>query len=164
VVNSHFTLSGRFLTIYHYQREASYPLLLYLGHNDFNFDPPFICKNSHPGLTILELGAGTGIVTSRIVDTVATRKQDIVISTDLPEVCPLLEANLKEAFNYPEQHRGIVRVRPLTWGNAYHATEIGMELGLTMSAANSHGGSYLTHIVCSDLVRRLLPRAFDVIG
>jgi hypothetical protein len=97
----------------------------------------------------MELGAGTGIVTSRIIETVATREQDIVISTDLPEVCPLLEANLR---NYTGQHCSTVRVRPLAWGNARHAIEIGTELGLDMSAVALHERHYLTHIVCSDLV------------
>lgn len=102
-------------------------------------------------VTILELGAGTGIVTSRIIETVATGKQDIVISTDLPEVCPLLEANLKGTLNHPG-YRQAVRVRPLAWGNSRHAIEIGKELGLVMPAANSRDPRYLTHIVCSDLV------------
>jgi len=127
-------------------------MLLYLGHNDWDFDPPFIGKRLQPMMTILELGAGTGIVTSRIHETVATREQDIVISTDLPDVCPLLETNLKETLSHTVPPCSTLRVRPLAWGNACHAIEIGTELGLAMDSREPH---YLTHIVCSDLVCNL---------
>jgi hypothetical protein len=126
-----------------------------LGHNDWIFDPPFAGERFHPMLTILELGAGTGIVTSRIIEAVATREQDIVISTDLPEVCPLLEANLEQTLSHGTRHRTTLRVRPLAWGNARHAIEIGTELGLAMPAMNLLEPHYLTHILCSDLVCNL---------
>jgi hypothetical protein len=151
-VNSHFYHHLAESSLLHCQREASYPLLLYLGHNDWNFDPPFVNEALQSTVTILELGAGTGIVTSRIIETVATSKQDIVISTDLPEVCPLLEANLKETLIHPGRYHQAVHVRPLAWGNSRHAIEIGKELGLVVSVANSREPRYLTHIVCSDLV------------
>jgi hypothetical protein len=130
-------------------------MLLYLGHNDWDFDPAFLDKKSQSMNTILELGAGTGIVTSGIVETVATCEQDVVISTDLPEVCPLLEANLRETLNRTGPRCCTVRVRPLTWGNPHHATEIGKEIGLAISAMDSDEPRYLTHIVCSDLVCNL---------
>jgi Lysine methyltransferase len=131
-------------------------MLLYLGHNDWDFDPPFL-DNLQSMNTILELGAGTGMVTSGIVETVATCEQNIVISTDLPEVCPLLEANLRETLNRTRPRCCTVRVRPLTWGNAHHAIEIGKEFGLAMSAVDSYEPRYLTHIVCSDLVCTCMP-------
>ena len=151
-MNCHFYRDLAESLLSDYLREASYPLLLYLGHNEWNFDPPFAGRlgELQPMFTILELGAGTGIVTSKIIETVATREQDIVISTDLPEVCQLLEANLKEILS--RKACSTVRVRPLAWGNSDHAIEIGTELGLTMSAVNCHEPRYLTHIVCSDLV------------
>jgi len=127
-------------------------MLLYLGHNDWDFDPPFLDKKLQSMNAILELGAGTGIVTSGIVETVATCEQDVIISTDLPEVCPLLEANLRETLNRTGPRCCTVHVRPLTWGNAHHATEIGKEFGPAMSAADLDKPRYLTHIVCSDLV------------
>ena len=130
-------------------------MLLYFGHDDWIFDPPFAGERCHPMLTILELGAGTGIVTSRIIEAVATREQDIVISTDLPEVCPLLEANLEQTPSHDTRHHSTLLVRPLAWGNARHAIEIGTELGLAMPAMNSLEPHYLTHIVCSDLVCNL---------
>lgn len=145
----------RILPIHCQTREASYPLLQYLGQNSdqpWEFDPPFVRTGSHAKLTILDVGAGMGIVTSKLRDTVANRDYDIVIATDLPEVCPLLEDNLQSLIS----DKGAVRVRPLTWGNRNHAIEIGTELGLLSSESSistwGREARYLTHIVCSDLV------------
>jgi hypothetical protein len=137
-------------------REASYPLLQYLSQGDgghsWEFDPPFVNDASPTKLTILDLGAGTGIVTSKIRDIVANRDHDIVIATDLAEVCPLLEENLQGLIN----NNGGVRVRPLKWGDKNDANEIGTELGLLISnsarGGDAHEPRHLTHIVCSDLV------------
>jgi len=58
------------------------------------------------------------------------------VLTDLPEVCPLLQANA--------QGYAGVEVRPLAWGCAAHAQAVRDELALTP----------VSHIICSDLVCR----------
>lgn len=55
------------------------------------------------------------------------------------QVCPLLEENLR---GNPKR----LVIRPLSWGNAEEARQIHSEL-------ISETGRFLTHIVCSDLVR-----------
>lgn len=108
-------------------------------------------------LAILELGAGTGIVTSRIIETVANGEKDVVISTDLPEVCPLLETNLKELLGESHQRANGLSVRPLAWGNRDHATRILEDLrGSSTSEQKFQSTPWLTHIVCSDLVRVII--------
>ena len=71
---------------------------------------------------------------------------DILIATDLKNVCPLLDENLSTAAgksqrtDHPTGPR--ILVRPLEWGNPDHALKVFTEL-------NSRS---LTHIICSDLV------------
>lgn len=70
---------------------------------------------------------------------------DILIATDLENVCPLLDENLSTAVNKsPRIGRPSpqILVRPLEWGNPDHAVKIFNELGPRS----------LTHIICSDLV------------
>ena len=70
---------------------------------------------------------------------------DILIATDLDNVCPLLEENLSSTakrfwkINHTSPQ---VLVRPLEWGSYNHAFKILNELG----------SRNLTHIICSDLV------------
>ncbi|KAI9000444.1 hypothetical protein BD414DRAFT_471585 [Trametes punicea] len=68
-------------------------------------------------------------------------KRDLLIVTDLPEVCTLLEANLR-AYS-------AIWIRPLAWGSTAHVRLISEELGLTKPAASPR---YPTHILCSDLI------------
>ncbi|KAL6301369.1 hypothetical protein BKA93DRAFT_887465 [Sparassis latifolia] len=132
--------------------EASYAILAYVdrpphGETDVEFDPPpFTNSRLSRRLTVLELGSGTGLVASRIADRCALEEQHhLVVATDLPEVCPLLESNL-----YRHQS---VRVRPLAWGNRAHTLDIASDLALPGTAPPSAGSPrYPTHIVCSDLV------------
>ncbi|KAA1477186.1 hypothetical protein DENSPDRAFT_786231 [Dentipellis sp. KUC8613] len=125
--------------------EAAYAMLRYLDPPDPHpeFDPPFdpscgaspeTSTGSDTPLTILELGAGTGIVGFALARRLHAR--DMVVVTDLPEVCPLLEDGRQRTLT--------VRVRPLAWGNEGHARAIMEEL--------RRAGRRLTHVVCSDLV------------
>lgn len=113
-------------------------------------------KSKSP-LAILELGAGTGIVTSRILEMVADGARDVVISTDLPEVCPLLEANLKGLLGESNQRSDGLFIRPLAWGNRDHAIRILEDLQRSaISEQKPQCKPWLTHVVCSDLVRAII--------
>jgi hypothetical protein len=89
-------------------------------------------------ITAIELGSGTGIVAAELSSYL--RKDDVLIATDLPSVCPLLEENLKAAG--PS-----VLTRPLAWGTFEHAQAIHKELSSESSSSRP-----FTHILCSDLV------------
>jgi len=126
--------------------EAAYAMKTYLNPSaEFTFDPPFL---SYTGpLRILELGSGIGIVAAQLAEQL-TGEDDLMIVTDLPEVCPLLERNLQ---THGVAHRAgplpNILVRPLSWGNLKHALSIHTELS-DMSPSHCP----LTHIICSDLV------------
>lgn len=83
----------------------------------FEFDPPFpmSMSNATSPLTIVELGSGTGVVGIALAEKLARleRTQDHIILTDLPEVCPLLEANLPQR---PPYLKSALFARPLAWG------------------------------------------------
>lgn len=115
--------------------------------------PCFLPEGGRRPLTILELGSGTGIVAAKIAEILRVDKPggDLIIATDLPEVCPLLTENLRLFPHCLENQTASDRVlvRPLTWGNAEHAIAVVSEIA-SMSIENSP--RYLTHIVCSDLV------------
>ncbi|KAG7089407.1 hypothetical protein E1B28_011095 [Marasmius oreades] len=115
--------------------EAAYAINLYLNPPpSYLFDPPFLnAPDKRPEFTIIELGSGSGLVGS-IISRSMTEK-DILVLTDLPEVCSLLESNVKNSRR--------VDVRPLAWGNAEDAIKIAREL---------LQGRSLTHVLCSDLV------------
>lgn len=130
-------------------REAAYAMLIYLstpvGHQ---FDPPFLDPLCLRPLTIVELGAGTGIVAFQLAEVLAGRDaRDTIIMTDLPDVCPLLEQNSAKRFKadmgWPD-----LRVHPLAWGDAQHANQLLDTLPL--STVDRPRG--FTHIICSDLV------------
>lgn len=97
---------------------------------------------------MLELGSGTGYVGLKLVETLRmTKSNDLVILTDLPDVCPLLEDNL--SIQSHDQYTASVDcecwVRPLPWGDNQYATQLAEEL-------DSMRASPLSHIICSDLV------------
>ena len=126
-------------------REAAYIMDLYVRNPlNWDFDPCFSAAWQTGPCTVLELGSGTGIVGSRIADEFAQRGKDVVIVTDLPDVCPLLEVNLSRQL----AGDGVIHVRPLAWGNLEHALHVASEL---RSFSDGHS-RVLTHIVCSDLV------------
>lgn len=124
-------------------REAAYALKTYLNNEAsscLEFDPPFVSE-AEPSC-VLELGSGTGVVVAQLAE-LFSAEGDVVVATDLPEVCTLLEKNL-EAYLCSSP---LVLVRPLSWGNLEHALKIHEELSCVLKAS-----SQLTDIVCSDLV------------
>ncbi|KAI0719402.1 putative methyltransferase-domain-containing protein [Cerioporus squamosus] len=130
--------------------EASHAMLAYLDPSSeptLEFDPPPFtrtssrtrapCTAEHP-ITALELGSGTGFVAARVAGWMRP-DLDLLVVTDLPEVCPLLETNLRTC--------PAVRVRPLAWGSREHSSAILQDLSLLAPS-----GRRLTHILCSDLI------------
>ncbi len=102
-------------------------MMLYVRDPDaYEFDPRF---------EVVELGAGTGAAG---LAPAAAHPHARVVLTDLPEVCPLLQANARG-------YAGI-GVRPLSWGCAAHAQALQAEFGLIP----------ISCVICSDLV---CPRA-----
>ncbi|KAF9645985.1 hypothetical protein BDM02DRAFT_379059 [Thelephora ganbajun] len=101
-------------------------------------------------LTVLELGSGTGIIIAKLAEIIDQNANDaptddILIATDLDNVCPLLHENLSSPAKNSrriDQQSPRILVRPLEWGNPSHPLKIFNELG----------SRYLTHIICSDLV------------
>ncbi|KAF5339260.1 hypothetical protein D9758_013335 [Tetrapyrgos nigripes] len=138
--------------------EAAYLLNLYLNppsNSRLVFDPPF--QTRREGSTIVEIGSGSGLVASNVARSL-NPETELLILTDLPEVCPLLEENLASISVELRENakRDVVLVRPLSWGNHQDAFSIASELGLELEPRNfDHSGQqprYLTHILCSDLV------------
>ncbi|KZT01398.1 uncharacterized protein LAESUDRAFT_731255 [Laetiporus sulphureus 93-53] len=130
--------------------EASYAMLAYLnypsGDDLLEFDPPpFTLSNPHSEpLTVVELGSGTGLVASRVAALLKPGR-DLLYATDLPEVCPLLENNLRDCST--------VIVRPLGWGNRDDAVAIASDLQPRPPMSDSSRvGHRITHIICSDLI------------
>ncbi|TFK74132.1 hypothetical protein BDN72DRAFT_955984 [Pluteus cervinus] len=125
--------------------EAAYVLISYAqlsqeSRGTWSFDPPFWGHDRQQEadrlpFTMVELGAGLGIV-SAAISAHLTPQRDIIIATDLPEVCPLLENMLGE-------HSPTLSVRPLAWGNQEHVRNL---------TAEYFTHRPLTHIICSDLV------------
>ncbi|KAJ6531968.1 putative methyltransferase-domain-containing protein [Mycena capillaripes] len=126
--------------------EAAYALNTYLKPpSDHVFDPPLLSDpDPRQDVRMLELGSGTGIVAATMATLLHSR--DVMFVTDLPEVCPLLEQNLK---GHLESNGGSIHVRPLSWGDSQHAASIAAELSNLPMAQDA---PYLTHILCSDLV------------
>jgi len=136
--------------------EAAYVLRQYLSSRDAQaFEPsnPLLRASSGPR-TIIELGSGTGYAGLALARAPVLLRSDVLVLTDLPEVCPLLGRNL---MNARQQSRAPqmpakgkialplqadVRVMSLPWGDleAAHDAKRGLQ------------GRHLTHIVASDLV------------
>ncbi|KAK7033268.1 tumor-related protein [Favolaschia claudopus] len=118
--------------------KAAYALNTYIQPPaDHEFDPPFFASPRSPGtVTMIELGSGTGIVAATVSPML--REGDVLFVTDLLEVCPLLEQNLQRFLD------GAVRVRPLSWGNSIHVSQIAEEISKLPRAR--------LRILCSDLV------------
>ncbi|CCL99289.1 uncharacterized protein FIBRA_01305 [Fibroporia radiculosa] len=135
-----------------YGLEASYALLAYLDPSDhragIEFDPvPFTLATSRPpsqGLVVIELGSGTGLVASRLADGLVPER-DLLLATDLPDVCTLLGSNLAAS--------PAACVCPLSWGNSDDVRSVGSLLGVCISAGELVvSARFPTHIICSDLV------------
>ncbi|EMD33888.1 hypothetical protein CERSUDRAFT_159157 [Gelatoporia subvermispora B] len=135
--------------------EASYAILVYLDRSagsddEVEFDPPPFTSGPRSGgsqLTIVELGSGTGLVAARLAKYVVLRR-DLIIATDLPDVCPLLEHNLCVSSS------DTILVRPLAWGSQDHALQLTRDFGHESASRSDSctGARHLTHIICSDLV------------
>ncbi|KAH8101007.1 putative methyltransferase-domain-containing protein [Cristinia sonorae] len=127
--------------------EAAYAMTAYLQPpKDLTYDPIFH-STSGPSW-IIELGSGTGIVAAQIAEHLAGK--DLVIATDLPEVCPLLERNLQQYIALQESSIPTVLVRPLSWGN--HDDTLRIHEEILHNQQTSLYGAAFTHIICSDLV------------
>ncbi|KAF9068963.1 putative methyltransferase-domain-containing protein [Rhodocollybia butyracea] len=119
--------------------EAAYILNVYINPpQNLTFDPPFHKCNQNR--RIIELGSGSGMIGMNIARSL-TPDRDVLVLTDLEEVCPLLERNLAL-----EDHilRESIHVCPLAWGNSQDAHRILHDV--------SKESIPLTHIICSDLV------------
>ena len=132
-------------------REASHAMLAYLDpSSELEFDPPpptdpqlhtrRATGNVQRSIAAVELGSGTGFVAARVAAWLRP-DLDLLVATDLPEVCPLLETNLRSC--------AAVRVRPLPWGSREHASAIMEEMSLLSPGQASR---QITHVLCSDLV------------
>ncbi|KAH9003145.1 putative methyltransferase-domain-containing protein, partial [Lactarius hatsudake] len=109
--------------------EAAYAMMLYVQDPDaYEFDPQFEFGSES---VVVELGAGTGAAGLALA---ATHPHARVVLTDLPEVCPLLQANARGYAG--------VEVRPLSWGSTEHAQALQTELD----------PAAISCIICSDLV------------
>ncbi|KAI0077075.1 hypothetical protein K474DRAFT_1684499 [Panus rudis PR-1116 ss-1] len=132
--------------------EAAYTMQKYLLNvPQLEFDPLFLPpEDQERDLKILELGSGTGIIVALLAQVLAGR-QDIVIASDLPEVCSLLEKNLAEYLANQSHSRPLqprVEVCPLAWGNSDHVEQLLERL----RAFSKDVAYFITHIICSDLV------------
>ncbi|OBZ62659.1 hypothetical protein A0H81_15023 [Grifola frondosa] len=119
-------------------------MLAYLSSLPGSLEPPPFTTFTSSSLphTIIELGSGTGFLAARIARLLHP-DTDLLIATDLPSVCPLLQKNLHDL--------PVVQVQPLAWGNAHHASALATDLGLNIHNSN-RPARYPTHILCSDLV------------
>ncbi|KAI0749661.1 hypothetical protein C8Q80DRAFT_1163279 [Daedaleopsis nitida] len=132
--------------------EASHAMLAYLDPSthsilDIEFDPPPFTgaargspADEQRPITVLELGSGTGFVATRVAEWLRP-DLDLLVATDLPDVCPMLDTNLRSC--------AAAKVRALPWGSREHASAILEELG---SMPPSGRARQLTHVLCSDLV------------
>ncbi|PPQ89324.1 hypothetical protein CVT25_003161 [Psilocybe cyanescens] len=134
--------------------EAAYAMSLYIqppGH--LMFDPPIVdVSRQADSIVMIELGSGTGLVASSIAKLLRPG-QDHLLVTDLPEVCPLLEDNLRSikksvGANIPD--KDTIVIRPLSWGSQDDAAAIASEF--FRQSKNYDDFGTLTHIICSDLV------------
>ena len=114
-------------------------MMLYVRDLDaYEFDPQF--EFGAEGV-VVELGAGTGAAGLALA---AAHPQARVVLTDLPEVCPLLQANAQGFAG--------VHVRPLSWGCAAHAEALQVEFG----------PAPISCVICSDLVCQMGQRVLTV--
>lgn len=122
--------------------EASYLLQRYLtSPSSDQFEPPCLdlFGYNHKN-TIIELGAGVGLVGIHLAQQLQHYQSTHVILTDLHNVLPLLARNASKAGVFGNS----VKVKPLPWGSESDAQAI-------LSTAQKESRP-VTHILCSDLV------------
>lgn len=148
-------------------REAAQLMVRYFDLSlgtEYLFDPPcslFTAENDTRH-TIVELGSGTGYVSLRLAEKLLRlqNRHDVLIITDLPEVCPLIKKSLRVERNkwstsalFPTtSNTDFIKVLPLPWGSVKGAESLSK---LLSDSSPGHERRQLTHIVCSDLVRSL---------
>ncbi|KAI0833609.1 hypothetical protein BC628DRAFT_1308409 [Trametes gibbosa] len=126
--------------------EASHAMLAYLDPSSpLEFDPLPPTFEPDPALggrpiTAIELGSGTGFVAARVAQWLRPER-DVLIASDLPDVCPMLQGNLCDCR--------VVQVRALVWGSLEHVNVISEEFRLSKRDPSP---TRLTHILCSDLI------------
>ncbi|KAL5504164.1 hypothetical protein ACEPAH_8237 [Sanghuangporus vaninii] len=128
--------------------------------SDWQLDPPcsIIRRKDGRDVTIMELGSGTGYVGLNLAKQLSRlgKRSDLIILTDLPDVCVLLEETL-----HHEKHRWMtshpactdflpVKILPLPWGDVTEVDRLSDLLGGERNAMSKPRA--LTHIICSDLV------------
>ncbi|EJD06514.1 uncharacterized protein FOMMEDRAFT_131441 [Fomitiporia mediterranea MF3/22] len=126
----------------------------------WQFDPPcsMIQRESDRELTVVELGSGTGYVGLKLAEHLSelSRAKDLLVLTDLPDVCILLEESLHD-----ERQRWMtshplgkvlvpVKILPLPWGAAAEGSRLSALLA--NGECSTSVPRRLTHVVCSDLV------------
>ncbi|KAL5486040.1 hypothetical protein ACEPAI_7084 [Sanghuangporus weigelae] len=128
--------------------------------SDWQLDPPcsIIRRKDEDDVTIIELGSGTGYVGLSLAEQLSRlgKRSDLIILTDLPDVCVLLEETM-----HHEKHRWMtshpmctdflpVKILPLPWGDVKGVDQLPNLLGGEWNAMSKPRP--LTHIICSDLV------------
>ncbi|KAF9480511.1 hypothetical protein BDN70DRAFT_905714 [Pholiota conissans] len=137
--------------------EASYAMTSYIDPPpNLDFDPPLFNASeseSSRSIAIVELGSGSGLVASTL-STLLNPSRDYLVATDLPEVCKLLEANLKAISPLSSSNASVrgpgVTIFPVSWGN--HDDALALASAFRDEATNRLTFGSLTHIICSDLV------------
>ncbi|KDR78974.1 hypothetical protein GALMADRAFT_244688 [Galerina marginata CBS 339.88] len=120
---------------------------------NLEFDPPFInASKATLGVTNIELGSGSGLIAVSVAKLLKPGRDHLIV-TDLPEVCPLLENNLRPIMvkleaNSPDQDT--LTIRPLSWGRWEDTSELASLFLEQRSCLRD--SCKLTHIICSDLV------------
>lgn len=148
-------------------REAAHIMVQYLRQPSLNidYDPSCSIFSTEPrrSCTILELGSGNGFVGINLARQLHGSRQvgDLIVLTDLPDVCSLLEENvaleLRELGTSHEvgQKTPDIRVQPLSWGVSGYATKLLSFLQDRSRDSTCDAfevSSTFTHIICSDLV------------
>ncbi|WVQ68014.1 uncharacterized protein L199_006220 [Kwoniella botswanensis] len=113
--------------------EATRPLLEYFTPSS-KFEPPCSLFETQRPHRIIELGSGQSVASLHLAGHL--QKEDLVITTDLPEVVPLCEQSIR-AWNPPSDTHAKVIAQPLAWGqDPSHLFQFGP----------------FTHIIMCDLV------------
>ncbi|WWC90659.1 uncharacterized protein L201_005595 [Kwoniella dendrophila CBS 6074] len=92
--------------------EATRPLLEYFTPSE-QFEPPCSLLGTDETCRIIELGSGQSVASLHLAEYL--KKNDLIITTDLPEVVPLCEKSIY-SWNPPSSEHAQVVAQPLAWG------------------------------------------------
>ena len=150
-----------------FYREAAYLLTQYLCQPNTNmeFDPPCsLFAPIRPPLCVVELGSGTGFVGINLAKNLFSSESynacdDIIILTDLPDVCSLLSDNISRekqnqsftSTSSPVKTENLI-VHPLPWGVRQGTESLAHVLNTRSRVHDRHLHRHITHVICSDLV------------